>query len=298
MSAPPTVVVSVLNWNQAEHTEQCVRALLALDYPNLTICVTDNASREFPQERLAALSPQLQFFRHAENVGYAAGHQAALAYAQAQGAELFWLLNNDARVNADTLAELLAAYRSHGEGLYSSRGVDAEGRALPEVIWGLQEGQCTFQPIPQATLAEPITQRVANGLGYSMLIPLSVMDKHGFIDPSFFLYFEETDYCLRLLAQGVPSFWVGRSTVYHAEMGSTTPHPALAGVVQYYLYRNLYHVLRRHAPRRIRWHFLWDWGKRWLLRRSDRLTYHQALGIRHGLRGIWGKTLAPEDFLD
>lgn len=301
----PKVVVSILNWHSFSQTIACLDSLMDLSYPEWTICITDNHSPDFDEEYLRERYSSIQVFRNSENLGFAKGHAKALSYAQNQSAELLWLLNCDVRVFEDTLSELLDAYHKHGIGLYGSLALDETGKPQPDAIYRVNTAgkwPTDFLEIPLEALSSGQTLSVANVIGYSMLIPLTVIDRYGFLNDKYFLYYEETDYCLSLLKNGIPSIWVGSSRVFHEKQGSTKGSLSRLEVMDYYLYRNLFLFLKQHAPVKRTLHFLLRFTMRFLSanvlkkKKVPELTQKHLIGIWHGITGRSGKYYAPEDF--
>ncbi len=299
------VVVSILNWNSITKTIACLESLQKLNYPNLTVCVTDNGSLNFNDKELRGVYNDLIIFKNDENLGFAAGQLQALGYAKNIGATLFWMLNNDTEVFPDTLIHLLDAYQTNGNGVYGSASVSTDLNLTTELIWQLDENtfNTRFEAVSKERLSQNHTLRVANVVGYSLIIPISLIEKHGFMDTSYFLYYEETDYCLRLLKKRVPSYWVGSSRVYHEKEGSTSGNPLLKEVMEYYLYRNLFILLKRHGAFRMVLYYLRRFSMRFLSanvarkRKVPALTKKHLMGIFHAFVGKSGKYYAPENYL-
>ena len=301
------IVVSILNWNQFEKTIRCIKSLLEnYDIP-LIICITDNGSHSFDSEAIKELSQGLKVFRNTENLGYAGGHIKAYQFAKQQKADLFWILNNDVIVQKNTLGHLLKAYLENGEALYGSIGTDTEGTVLTEEVWHLDHDnpqQSNFKKLKQNELESTATLSVSNLLGYSLVIPLSVANVHGFMKTDFFLYFEETDYCLSLLKKGVPSYLVGSSRVTHEGKGSSLSHGTLSMMLEYYLYRNLYRVLIQHASLRFIFHYLRDFLSGTLkmvfskANKDSDVWRYRLLGVAHAFFRKKGRYYNPENYLD
>src|SRR5690606_14266482 len=146
--------------------------------------------------RIAQAFPDLEIIRSDSNLGYAGGNELALQRALVDGeTELFWILNNDALAHPDSLSHFVSAYRQFGDAVYSGvpltpesqqgewiiqmtlRSTDPRsGALLLTKLHGLRHNQyfADLQPRPTA---------VADGS--TMMIPLSVVRQHGFMDTSF-----------------------------------------------------------------------------------------------------------------
>ena len=309
----PRVCISVLNWNGAERTLICLDALARLDYPEPRIIVVDNASTDGSVSRIAAAYPNLEILRADSNGGYAAGNALALHRALDSDADLFWILNNDSRPAPDALRALVDAYQRHGAALYGSVSLEGDGEILRMVLWGLDaNGQPDYRALlygkPLAECFPDGREReVANLLGSSFLIPLDVVRQHGFMDPTFFLYWEETDYCYRLRRAGVRSYLVPSSRVYHSSEQAHKHDSRLKPVTTYYIVRNRLILARRYMPRgaylRLVAQNICFTALRYLVPfkrglKALPVAWYATRALWDGLRGVTGKTIAPEEYLE
>lgn len=76
-----------------------------------------------------------------------------------------------------------------------------------------------------------------------MLVKREVFQRVGLLDESYFLYFEETDWCLNVRKAGYRILAVPGSVVWHkvsAALGATSP------VIDYYMLRNHLQLVNRH----------------------------------------------------
>jgi len=301
------VVLSLLNWNSLVDTLSCLESIHLLADASLSICVTDNHSNTFDEKKIKEKMPSTVIFRNDDNLGFAAGHLQALNYAKNIKADLFWMLNNDLTVEKDSLYHLIEAYKKNGLGIYGSASLNKEGDLTQLDFWSIhpkKQTKSNFKLIDPKDLVVRPTVKVANVMGYSFLIPLEVIRRYGFMDTSFFLYYEETDYCLRMLEQTIPSYWVGKSVVYHKKEGAVKQYPELKETIEYYLYRNLFIFLKRHAPISLILHFLYRFMMRFLSAnvasktKVQRLTNKHLKGILHAFIGKKGKVYAPEDHIN
>jgi GT2 family glycosyltransferase len=71
-----------------------------------------------------------------------------------------------------------------------------------------------------------------------------VLDRIGLLDPRFFLYLEDMDYCLRAQSAGFRLLFVPQAQLWHLGAASTAHIPALR---KYHLVRSTIYFLRKHA---------------------------------------------------
>jgi N-acetylglucosaminyl-diphospho-decaprenol L-rhamnosyltransferase len=82
----------------------------------------------------------------------------------------------------------------------------------------------------------------------------------GFLDPDFFVYSDETDFCKRLEDAGWRVLHVhGARAVHHNQLSTDLPSMRRR-IVEFHRGRDLY--LRKHAstPTRLAWRLLWTWS--------------------------------------
>ena len=261
--ATPKTVVSIINWNSAGHTIACLEAVFGLDYPKKRVIVVDNASQDDSVDEIATAFPDVWIIRSPADVGFAAGHALALERArQDDDVQLFWMLNNDAFVEPQTLTELVNAYLRYGDCLYSSIPLNTQLGPKIEALQGRilsddepldrQRDLSRFGGMPiENAFASGKPTYVTEIAGSSFMVPLSVVQQYGFMDDIFFLYGEEIDYCYRLAAMGVKSVLVPKSVVRHIHRASTmrANNPMLKHVVTYYHTRNNLIFFSRHKSK-------------------------------------------------
>ena len=111
----PRVTVSLVTFNGSRWLPGCLTSLAAQDLDVVEILVQDNASRDGTAELLrewARDEPRMRVRESATNVGYAAGHNAAIRDARG---EFVVLLNQDVELDRGFLSAIVAAFEAHPE---------------------------------------------------------------------------------------------------------------------------------------------------------------------------------------
>jgi GT2 family glycosyltransferase len=109
--APPVVAV-VVTHDAGPWLEECLAALGASDYPNLSVLVVDADSAEDPTARVAAVLPSAYVRRIDHNPGYGAAANEVLEVVE--GASHFVFLHDDAAPAPDAIRLLVEeAFRSN-----------------------------------------------------------------------------------------------------------------------------------------------------------------------------------------
>ncbi len=303
------VVVCVVNWNTAALTLKCLHSVYAMTYPNFSVAVIDNASRDDSVAQILENFPLTALIRSTENLGFAAGHALGLRHAQSQGAQAVWLLNSDTVVEIDALDWLVNAWRTHGDALYGGIALveSDEGCAridFPAKFLGEASAPRAFErdrPIffdQEWRVREAF--RVGAVVGSSMLVPIALVSRLGWMDTAWFMYCEEIDYCFRARQVGVERFLVPHSRVWHVGGASHASNAGVGNCIAYYRTRNEIELTRRHGARYV---WLCVVAKK-LFRAAANLAVSPArarmtlAGVADAVRGRMGKTYSPEDFLE
>lgn len=307
--SPFQTTIVVLNWNQPDLTLACLESLEAATRPVAPkVIVVDNGSDPARFERLSRelirRFPDVLLIRNNDNLGYAGGNNVGIRRALDDGAEAICILNNDIFVEPGFLEPLEASLLvSQDIGVVTP--LVAEHRNDEVNIWALGSSVnrrtaavtrcCEGQRLGDVQARKAFDVDVASGA--AMLVRREVFEKVGLLDERFFLYYEETDWCLRVCRAGYRILAVPSAIVWHevsASLGKTSP------VIDYYMQRNHLLLIGRH----------WSGMQRiWLLAKTtvrdmatvaaytirsqhgSRLPNRNArlYALRDALLGRWGK---------
>lgn len=254
------VSIIVLNWNNAPDTIACLRSLQRLHgSPRHHVIVVDNGSNDGSAQTIRQTLPDVLLLETGRNLGYAGGNNYGIRYALAQGAGYFCILNNDVTVAPDFLTPMLAAFQTY-EGVGITTPLIAE-MAKPDQTWELgtalnrQTGIVSRlhggEPVSALQTLAPFAVDIASGA--AMLARREVFERVGLLDEGFFLYYEETDWCLAVQRAGYKILAVPSAMVWHkvsATVGQTSP------LTDYYMLRNHLRLISRHWSGPARWRLL------------------------------------------
>lgn len=239
----------VVNYGGAADTEACVTSLLAADPRPELVVVVENASPDDSADRLltwmralpvpgrvlregvldeadrAWLSAEDAATRVAlllavRNHGFGGGVNAGWRVLRAvEALSHVLLINNDATVAPDFLAPLLAAMRDEDVGIASGTVRYAPPR---EGVW-FAGGEYRWAQCRGVHLAEAAgsARDVTFVTGCLMLVRADVMARLGGLPDCYFLYQEDTEFCLRVRAAGYRLRFAPASVVFHKVSAST-----------------------------------------------------------------------------
>ncbi|SFL28366.1 glycosyltransferase [Shimia haliotis] len=242
MSVTPRVLTVILNWRTPEMTlraaEAAAREMQGIDG---RIVIVDNDSGDGSFEKMQAKiatedwpEDRVEVIRSGHNGGFGAGNNAGIRHGASDGFDYVYILNSDAFPDPDSIRHLLEHLKASPDvGIAGSyiHGEDGDPHVTAfrfPSVWGELEGAARLGVISRLlnvhVVPLPIpdeTTRVDWLAGASMMIRREVLEEIGLFDETFFLYFEETDLCLRASRAGWPTDYVRASEVTHIGSVST-----------------------------------------------------------------------------
>ncbi len=244
------LVISSLGALHRERERQHLRGF------TLRVVVVDNASGDAVSIR-AAISRErwgtwVDLVVSEKNGGFAYGNNLGFRHAYASGdrPDYFFLLNPDAEVRPDAIGVLVDFFERHPEA--GCAGCSLEGRRgnlwpyafrfpgiLGEALAALQ-----VSALERAFPSHVVLRRMGDDPeqvdwfpGAAMMLRSSIIGELGGMDEGYFLYYEETDFCLKLKRAGWTNWYVPASRVVHIagqSSGITGCHGAERRLPQYW----------------------------------------------------------------
>jgi GT2 family glycosyltransferase len=210
-------IVTVL-YNSAAVLDRFIASLTAQRHVGWRLIAIDNASRDGCADRLAALAdPRIVVLRNASNTGFARATNRGLRHALEEGGEFVVLMNNDVEFAPDFLGDFLAARRTLDAQAITPRIAYLRS---PDEAWyagGHFDSSWIFKSVHEESDPPdaPDVRTVDFASGCCLGLTRAVLERVGLLDERFFVYWEDTDYCLRLRAAGIPIHYLRRLTLLH-----------------------------------------------------------------------------------
>lgn len=200
------ISIIIVTYNSADCITACVESVLAQSGVSFEIIVVDNASADDTLEKLKGLNCRV--IPSVENLGFGRGNNLGFA---ASSGRYIYLLNPDARLTErNSMANLCHHMDSNPRwGMAGTQVLSADGKSesLPAMDYpGARHIRRDFSKLPG---------KIAWILGASMIVRRNLYEQLGGFDPGFFLYSEETDFCLRLRELGFEIGLINEVAVSH-----------------------------------------------------------------------------------
>lgn len=241
------VLTITVNYKTPELTIKCIESVARereQNAPGLTMCIVDNDSQDGSVELIRSAVNENGWFDWVSvvaaprNGGFSYGNNIALRSALEKPAsehpDFFWLLNPDLEIEPGAALELIRFMKEHPKaGMATGTSLNREGEIqssayrhftpLNEFLGTLQLGFLE-RLFSSSMLVIPLNNEPQQAVwlsGASLMIRREVIDDVGLMDEGYFLYFEETDWCLRAGRAGWELWYVPTSRILHLEGAAT-----------------------------------------------------------------------------
>lgn len=249
--------ITICSWNTIADTRACLQSLRdASGEGNFEVIVVDNASSDGSAEMVENEFPEFRLLRQNTNLGFTGGHN--LAIAQRKGVNVA-LLNSDTVVHPGAVSTLIA-YMAHNPdaGVVGPKLLNPDGslqyscRRFPNPVAAAFRNTFLGRWFPnnkyvRTYLMHDFDHTVAREVdwvsGAAMFIQGPLVDKIGALDPSYFMYCEDTDYCKRAWQSGFKVVYVPDAVITHA-IGRSTDRVANKMIVRFH--RSMFRFFRKH----------------------------------------------------
>jgi len=223
---------------------------LSLDYPRYKVVVVDNGSKDGSVEFVEFHYPNIHLIRNEKNLGFAEGNNVGIRFALSQGADYVVLLNNDTRVEPDFLTHLIQRGEEEKEiGVlggkvlmyFDPRIINSTGVNLNQFAYGWDRdfGEEVLRINRDRGEVLAVT-------GCLMAIKREVFGKIGLLDPKYFAYYEDVDFCIRVWKEThFRVEYVPESVIYHKYSASIAEGSLLK---KYLMIKNQYRIFFKHYP--------------------------------------------------
>ncbi len=232
-----TVGIAIVNYKTADLTIECLRSLdTESQSSDFEVIVVDNDSQDNSFELLSKTIITEGWkdwvnVRQADyNGGFAYGNNIAIRQfmQKKKQPEFILLLNPDTIVLTDAIKNLASFMLEHSKvGIAGSRIEDVDGIPLhssfkfhswiTELNRGFSLGLVTrlLKPWLSSELISDQAEKTDWVSGASMMIRSSVLQQIGGLDEAYFMYYEETDFCINAMRSGWECWYIPSSRVVH-----------------------------------------------------------------------------------
>jgi N-acetylglucosaminyl-diphospho-decaprenol L-rhamnosyltransferase len=255
----------VVNTNGRDYLLACLAAIERTHPEGVAheLLVLDNASDDGSADAVRERHPEARLIALDRRTGKAENDSTLLR--EARGRHCL-LLNEDSELREGAVRALLDALDADpGAAMAGAQLLDSDGRPvpcawrLPDIPWAL--AAAVF--LQDRVAVESTGDRVRD-VGWvqssAALVRREAAEQVGWLDPDFFIYSDETDFCKRLRDIGWRILFVPAARAVHHNQLSTDTAAMTRRIVEFHRNRDLY--FRKHGlgGTRLAWTVCWTWA--------------------------------------
>ena len=214
--------IIIVNWNTSELLNQCLNSIYHnSSYYSMEAIVVDNGSSDNSISMIENQFPLVILIKNDRNQGFARANNQGLSIAKGR---YFMLLNSDTIVLPGAFDKLIQTADSHPElGVLGPQILNMDG--------SVQKSWASFPSffseligrnlrIRKPVVSFPSAYEVDWITGACMLVRARTIAEVGLLDDGYFMYSEETDWCLRIKNKGWKIWYLSNAEIYHLGGGS------------------------------------------------------------------------------
>ena len=236
MSTEPRLSVTICSWNTQDDLRACLRSLEGIEGVETIVC--DNNSEDGSPAMVAAEFPWARLLAQRENLGFTGGQNLMIG---ARKAPHVLLLNSDTVVHPGALGGLLDYLAANPEvGIVGPKLLNPDGslqlscRRFPNPLAALFRNTPLGRLFPNnrftreylmADFEHDVPREVDWVSGAALLARGELVERIGGLDPEFFMFCEDVDWCWRAWKAGYKVVYLPSSTITHAIGRSTDKVP-------------------------------------------------------------------------
>jgi GT2 family glycosyltransferase/glycosyltransferase involved in cell wall biosynthesis len=255
----PDIDIIIVNYNSTDHLLRSLQSIFdAAQGVVLQVWVQDNNSKD-DVDRVKSLFPEVILTRNSVNMGFARAVNQALAQGEAP---YVLILNPDTLVNEGFFEKALAYMDGHGDvGIMGPMILDSDGtiqgsaRLFPNLMTALFGRKSVLSrlfpnnPVTRENIltakSDGVTPMAVDWVsGACMLVRRKAIQDVGLMDPGFFMYWEDADWCRRMWLGGWKVVYFPTPCVIHY-VGVSSDKNVIRSVVAFH--RSIYHLFKKHT---------------------------------------------------
>ena len=225
---------------------------------------------------------KLSILRIEKNRGFTGGNNIGIEYIlKEKETDYILLLSNDTVVDREFLGELVRVAESDekigivGPTVYCYSDQNRIQSAGVKLCWNKGQGnRLRSNEIDDGQFNEIVEVDYVSGC--ALLAKSGSFEKIGYLNPEYFAYVEEADWCIRAKKAGYGVLYVPKAKIWHKEQSTTRK---TSGFVEYYYTRNRFWFMKQYATKsQFLIFLLYFFGFQFWFISAIHLIYHKNIG--------------------
>ncbi len=261
---PVDLSICFVNHNAKELTINCIRSIYEkTKSTSFEIILVDNGSTDGSCKLINDIFPQVKIITNKQNKGFAYANNQAI---KASKGKYIILLNNDTILKNDALDKMVSFMEANQKvGVLTCKLFDADGKTI--------QRNCRSFPTPWGTMfgrASLLTKLFPNNSwssknllqdwdyntgrevdwvsGAAFMVRKGVVDEVGMLDDkTYYMYWEDTDWCKRIHDVGYRICFIPDAEITHfTGKGGGKRSLSLSNLMIYQMHKSAYKYFRKH----------------------------------------------------
>ena len=242
------VAIIIVNWKQYELTKSCLFSLKKINYDDHQIILIDNESNQKELKSIKNQFKNIIIFSNERNLGFTGANNIGIKYAIKNEFEYVMLINNDTEVDKNFINPLIESLEKYKKlGAVQPLILNFDSRKKVWNAGGFLNKFFGYSYVNKNT--EGIKKNIDWITGCCFFVRTEVIKKIGLLDESFFAYYEDVDWSIKIKNRGYDLAFINSSLIYHHGSKSSQnelSEGTLSPFVHYLNIRNHILLLRKN----------------------------------------------------
>ena len=215
----PLVSIIILNYNAGKLLQECINSIYQSNYKNYEIIVVDNDSKDNSHLECKEKFPLINIIENEKNLGYCEGNNIGI---RESNGRFVIILNPDTIVDPNWINELLSGYKKFGDGIYQPKFLTIDNKSIIQStgnmiqLFGFGYSRNKGE---QDENQFSVIENINYASGTCLFTSKRIFTQLDLFDSFLFAYHDDLDLCWRASMQGIQSYYVPTSIVFHPAEG-------------------------------------------------------------------------------
>jgi len=245
------VAVIIVNWKKYDITSICIESILNSTNSNFKIILVDNESDNKKVKNFKYRN-EIKIIQNKKNEGFSKANNIGIDYALKNNYDYTILINNDTIVEKNLIEVLLKTAQAKNFSVVQPLILKYNGKEIWNAGGRINYFFGNFITRKKVGNSLNSSQELTEWLtGCCCLFKTKIFKEIGKLDESFFAYYEDVDFSLRLKKHGYKIGFTSKTNVYHYESFSSISNNSKGGKlsphIHYLNIRNHILILKKHS---------------------------------------------------
>ena len=245
------VAVIIVNWKKYDITSICIESILDSTNSNFKIILVDNESDNKKVKNFKYRN-EIKIIQNKKNEGFSKANNIGIDYALKNNYDYTILINNDTIVEKNLIEVLLKTAQAKNLSVVQPLILKYNGKEICNAGGRINYFFGNFITRKKVGNSLNSSHELTEWLtGCCCLFKTKIFKEIGKLDESFFAYYEDVDFSLRLKKHGYKIGFTSKTQIYHYESFSSISNNSTGGKLSPYVHylniRNHILILKKHS---------------------------------------------------